>query len=117
MRYRALSPTGDFTIGQSAANFLVNSPAAVAQAVKTRLGLATGEWFLDTTDGTPYSTQILGTNTQGMYDSAIQERILGTPGVTGIVSYYSGLDSKRVLTVEVTINTQYGVAEPITQAF
>ena len=117
MRYRALSPTGDFTFGNSSANFLVNSPAAVAQAVKTRLGLATGEWFLDTTDGTPYSTAILGTGAQGRYDSAIQDRILGTPGVTAITNYYSGLNSKRQLVVQCTIDTQYGTTGAITHVF
>lgn len=39
MRYRVLSPTGDYTFGQGPGEFLVNSPAAVAQAIGTRLRL------------------------------------------------------------------------------
>ena len=109
MRYRALDVNGDYTFGQSLANFLIDSPAAVAQAVMTRLDLATGEWFLDNTEGTPYSTQILGHGTNNLYDLAIQNRILGTPGVTGITDYSSNRDPvTRALVVGATVNTQYG---------
>lgn len=109
MRYRTLSPTGDYTFGQGPAQILTNTPETVAQAVKTRLGLATGEWFLDLTDGTPYSTEILGTGTQAVYDAAIQERILDTPGVTSIDEYVSVLQG-RALTVTASISTVYGTA-------
>lgn len=108
MRYRKLSPTGDYVFGQGSNEFLVNSPEAVGQAVKTRLGLASGEWFLDSQEGTPYATQILGEGTQTLYDIAIQNRILGTEGVTSIATYGSYLSPQRALTVECTINTLYG---------
>lgn len=107
MRYRILSPTGDYVFGQGRSEFLVNSPETVGQAVKTRLRLLTGEWFLDQDEGTPYATQILGTNTQSLYDRAIQERVLGTEGVLSIQEYASSLNN-RDLTVIVTINTIYG---------
>lgn len=102
MIYRQLDPNGDYQIGQ----FIENSPATVAQAVQTRLLLWMGEWFLDVTDGTPYMQGILGHNTN--YDFEIQSRILGTPGVTEIVSYSSNVDANRNLTVQTTINTLYG---------
>lgn len=108
MKYRALSSTGDYVFGQGSLQFLINSPEAVGQAVLTRLLLMQGEWFLDTSEGTPYSTQILGTGTQSLYDQAIQQRILGTPGVLRIDSYASVLDDQRNLTVSCTITTQYG---------
>ena len=109
MRYRQLSSSGDYTFGQGQANFLINSPAAVAQAVKTRLALWAGEWFLDTTVGTPWTTQVLGKNTQSLYDMAIRARVLATPGVTSIANYSSSFDSiARSLAVNMTINTQYG---------
>ena len=100
--------------GQSQANFLVNSPAAVAQAVETRLGLITGEWFLDTTAGTPYMTDIIGTGTKQIYDQAIKARILGTQGVASITAYSSAVDPKtRKLTVSATILTIYST-QPVT---
>lgn len=98
------------TFGQGSANFLVNSPAAVAQAVLTRLRLEEGEWFLDVTEGTPYQTQVLGYGTEKSRDVAIRNRVLGTPGVTEIVSYSSSVLPGRKFSVNATLNTLYGQA-------
>jgi len=109
MRYRTLSPTGDYTFGANGTNFLVNSPAAVAQAVQTRLGIAVGEWFLDITYGTPYQSKILGMGRVATYDSAIQDVILNTPGVSAIVQYSSTVNPKtRAASVFAVIDTIYG---------
>ncbi|MGK2829253.1 hypothetical protein ACSI5F_03990 [Ralstonia pseudosolanacearum] len=109
MRYRKLDANGDYSWGHQQGDFYRDQAEAVAQAVKTRLGLTLGEWFLDVTDGMPWNTQVLGKYTKAQYDGAIQDRILGTQGVTEIVSYASTLDTQaRTLTVTVTINTQYG---------
>lgn len=105
MRYRPLDADGDYTIGKP---FLVDSPQCVAQALLTRLRLWRGEFFLDTTDGTPYLTDVLGKRT-GNPDAAIKQRILGTPNVTAITSYSSGFDGdSRVFTVSCTISTAFG---------
>ena len=109
MRYRKLDANGDYVVGQGVSEFLYNTPATVAQAVQTRLLLETGEWFLDVTEGTPYSTEILGEGTQPTYDDAIRTRILETENVTEITSYSSTLDPvTRALTVNATISTAYG---------
>jgi hypothetical protein len=106
MRVRAMTATGDMTFGQGSADFLVNSSAAVAQLVLTRLKLWTGQWFLDQSAGVPWLTQVLGTGTQPLYDSVIRATILQTPGVLGIVSYSSSVNERtRALTVNATINT------------
>lgn len=111
MRVRAMNPNGDMQFGQSKNNFLVNSPAAVAQIVGTRLKLWTGEWFLDQQEGTPYLSQVLGTNTQSLYDAALTERMLTTPGVVGLIDYQSQRDgATRVLSVSARLNTQFGEA-------
>lgn len=107
MRVRALDASGDCTFGRSAANFLVNSPAAVGQTVMTRLMLWEGDWFLDVTEGTPWSTEILGANTKPLYDLAIQQRILETNDVTAITQYSSTV-SGRSLIVTATIDTTFG---------
>lgn len=101
MLYRTLDANGDYQLG----SFLSNSPAAVAQAVQTRLLLWRGEWFLDVTDGTPYMQDVLGHGTN--YDLEIQDRILSTPGVTEITSYSSSVVN-RALSVQCTLNTLYG---------
>lgn len=109
MRYRKLDDSGDYSFGKGSADFYANQPEAVAQAVKTRLDLWLGEWFLDTTDGMAWRTKVLGKYTQQAYDAAIQSRILGTDGVTEITAYQSVFDSSiRKLNVTVTINTAYG---------
>ncbi len=116
MRYRSLSPTGDYVFGRGTTEFLVNSPEAVAQAVRTRLLLITGEWYLDTAEGTPYEEAILGMHKQGLYDQAIKERILGTQGVLQIDRYASVLNQQRELTVDCLISTIYGPVS-ISQVF
>jgi hypothetical protein len=113
MRYRKTdSVTGDYVFGHQQNDFYRDQPEAVAQAVKTRLALFTGEWFLDVTDGTPWTTQVLDKYTKDQYDAAIQDRILGTPGVTQLSAYSSSVNTTtRALTVTATIDTQYGSAD------
>lgn len=113
MRYRKLDVDGDYTFGQGSANFWVNDPQGVAQAISTRLQLWEGEWFLDNTAGTPWSQEVLGYGTQALYDLAIRAAILDTEGVTSIVNYSSTFNSiKRSLTVTGTVMTQYST-QPI----
>lgn len=109
MRYRRLSPEGDFTLGHGAADYLADSPECVAQAVVTRLRLLAGEWFLDLEEGTPYQTRVLGKQTPQSYDPLLRARILQTEGVREIASYTSAFDGEtRRLTVSVSLNTIYG---------
>lgn len=111
MRYRKLDASGDYTFGHQQADFYRDQPEAVGQAVMTRLRLFTGEWFLDTTDGTPWRTDILGKYTQRAYDTVIKDRILQTDGVQSIDAYTSALDrDTRKLSVSATISTRYGTA-------
>ena len=111
MRVRALSPDYDMTFGRGQASFLRDTPAAVAQNALTRLELFTGEWFLNTSDGTPWRTQVLGKRTEATRDPAMRARLLGTPGVTSLASYASQTDRQaRSFAVQATLNTIYGQA-------
>jgi hypothetical protein len=106
MKYRQLDSLGDYTIGKP---FLDNSPTCVAQAVQTRLKLWKGEFFADTTDGTPYSEEVLGKRGQRVPEAAIKKRILGTPGVTSITAFSSQYDGDtRAQLMNATIDTAYG---------
>jgi hypothetical protein len=112
MIYRKLDANGDYTVGQGSGNFHKDQPEAVAQAVKTRLGLIQGEWFLDIKNGTPYNSQILGAGMVSKYDRAIQDVIVNTVGVKRIVSYSSGVNpDTRAASINCTIDTIYGQAE------
>jgi hypothetical protein len=111
MRVRAQDANGDYTFGSGSNNFLVNSPQAVLQCVETALSLFQGTWFLDKTAGMPWNTQVLGFNTQSLYDTAIQNTIRGVQGVTGISSYSSSLNKQtRELSVTAVITTAFGDA-------
>lgn len=112
MRIRRTDTTGDATFGASAANFWRDSPDGVAQAVIQRMRLWKGDWFLDRNDGLDWTSRVLGTNTQGLYDMTIRERILGTQGVLSILSYASQRNGEtRALAVQVTIDTIYGTVQ------
>lgn len=107
MRVRAQDANGDYTFGQGSANFLVDTPAAVAQLVSNTLNIAEGEWYLDNTFGTPWWQSILGYG--GNYDTAIQGTVLGVNGVNGLSSYSSVVDpASRKLTVTAGVTTQFG---------
>ncbi len=103
---------GDMQFGRSKADFWRDVPDAPAQLAVSRLHLELGEWFLDTADGTPYRTQVLGKRTEGVRDATLRARILGTQGVDNIFSYGSALNrDTRQLTVTATVNTVYGPAK------
>lgn len=109
MRYRKLTSTGDYSFGHGTSDWFVDQPEAVAQAVKTRLGLEVGDWFLDTSAGMAWRTKVLGKYTADTRDITIRARILGTTGVTAITAYNSDLDrTARAFTVAATISTVYG---------
>jgi hypothetical protein len=109
MRVRALDADGDMTFGRGSGNFLVDTPAAVAQCIVTRLALRQGEWWLDPTAGVAWDTQILGTGTATLRDLAIKEAVLGTPGVLSIDAYASVVDpATRAMSVQMTMTTKYG---------
>ena len=109
MRYRKLDKDGDYVFGGGGKDFYRDIPEAPAQAVRTRLMLWQGEWFLNVMSGTPWMTKILGKYTTGVRDAVIRRRILGTEGVTEIISFGSQYDLEtRQYKVQATINTQYG---------
>ncbi|HAS8353636.1 TPA: hypothetical protein I7721_21390 [Vibrio vulnificus] len=106
MRYRK-EVSGDYTFGLN--QFSENTPETVAMAVKSRLRLWLGEWFLDDREGTPHAQKGLGKNPAQGYALAVKERILNTPGVTKITAF--GLDmntSTRKVTITAAIDTLYG---------
>ena len=111
MRYRRLDENGDHSFGNGQASFHINTPDGVAQAVVTRLRLWLAEWFLDTTEGTPYQPGALGTNKIETIDPMIRDRILETTGVLEIVNFSSSFDENaRHYSISVTIKTVYGTA-------
>lgn len=110
MRYRQLSPTGDYMFGSGQKNFLINSPEAVAQKVVTVFRLWLGEWFLNTDDGTPYLQGILNKHSQDEADTTFQSQIATIEEVIGVIDFSSSIDPlTRKYSVSFKLNTIYGV--------
>lgn len=112
MRYRKLVGDAlDMSFGAGSANYIVDAPEGVAQLVLTRLRLWYGEWWLDTSDGTPWLQEVLGVRTIQTRDAAIRLRALNTQGVRSIVEYSSSFDAEqRTFSVNIKLDTIYGTA-------
>lgn len=80
------------------------------QLICNRLRLYLGEWFLDTTQGTPWLQQVFVKNTdRALIDAALQDVILGTPGVVVLTQYQAtAYPAERRYTVTFTVTTQTG---------
>lgn len=108
MRYRKLDAKGDMVFGHGRADYLTGAEA-VAQSVLTRLRLWRKEWYLDTSEGTPYLSNVLGRGTESSSVSTLQERILKTNGVKRITAIDVNVDSvTRKTTFTVTLDTDFG---------
>lgn len=109
MRYRKLSPTGDYQFGNGQSDFYRDVPAAVGQACQTRLTLWLGESFVDIEDGTPYIQGVLGKHSLAVANGTIQTRALGTQGLTDLNNFESEVNpDTRAMTVAFDIDTVYG---------
>jgi hypothetical protein len=109
MRYRKLDKDGDMVFGHSAKDFYQDSAEAVGQSVLTRLRLWRGEWYLDTSDGTPYLQEILGRGKEASAVQALYKRVRETEGVANILNFQDSYDPEtRKMTFEIEIETDYG---------
>lgn len=109
MRVRKLSPSGDTIFGGGLANFYINSALGVGQKVVTRLKLIQGEWFLDTSAGTPWFTEIFGYANPAIRDLVIKNVILTTDNVNEITAYSSSIDAVlRNFDINADILTAFG---------
>lgn len=109
MRYRKLDTNGDMTFGNQQSDFYRDVPEAPGQAVGTRLGLISGEWYIDISAGVPYQGGVLGKFTRESADPVIRDAILNTQGVTELLNYESAFDADtRKYSVRGEVNTAFG---------
>ena len=109
MKYRRLDANGDMVLGGGLAAFIVDSPEGVAQAIKTRLKLWAGEWFLDTSEGTPWAQAVVGKGDIARAGYALRSRILGTRGVQSLDFFsYTVNTETRSLSLTAEVTTSYG---------
>lgn len=108
MKYRK-EPDGDYGFGRGDNGFWIDEAEAVALAAYSRLKLWKGEWFLNTSEGTPWSDSVLGEQPQAMQTLMVRDRISGTAGVNRIISLNSRQDPEsRRLVITATLDTVYG---------
>lgn len=98
---------------------LVNDIDQVEQNLKVRLMFFRNEWFLDTTAGMPYYTDILVKNPNiPNIESIIKAIITDTPDVEEILEFNSEFNnSLRTYTVDFKVRTVYGEAEILVSLF
>jgi len=112
MIYRKLTETGDYMLGRR--DQFHEGTAAIAQAIKTRLGQLQGEWWENTGDGLPLYQEIVNTlhatdHRAEVIDLIFTERILNTPGAESIVSFESVLNAyNRVYSAHCVVQTDDG---------
>jgi len=120
MIYRRLDENHDMCFGRGKQDFLedsVGNPEAIAQAIKTRLLLFLGEWWMDLYDGLPLWEQILGQriDNKNIINEILIDRIkglllpdnqYGVIGVTEVTSEYNS-DSRKY-TFSCVVDTIYG---------
>lgn len=109
IRYRKLDENGDYVFGKRLEDeFLIDSPEAVAQSLKTRLFLSAGEWFLDLAEGTNYVGGVLGFAPSSVRAFIFRDRIINTVGVTQITSFSENLDDQRNYSMSAFVVTLFG---------
>jgi hypothetical protein len=110
VRYRQLTPSGDFSFGSGQLNFFINTPQAVGQVVLTSLRLWLGEFYLNINAGMPYLEGVLGKHTQDEADATTIAYIGTLQGVVSVQNLVSTInpDTRAYSVQTVTINTLYG---------
>lgn len=104
--------TGDISI--DANNWvMVDGLDEIQQIMKQNLQTVGGEWFLDTSLGLPWFTEILEkNNSQKNIDAIFIDEIAATPGFISLVKYESSLDPvTRALSVSFEAYTVEGILD------
>lgn len=102
--------TNDVYLDSSGNLATVQDAHAVGQHVRQRLKTFSGEWFLDTTIGVPWLSEILGEGyAPALAEAVVKSEILDTDGVAAIESFGVGFErgSRALIIRNVSVATQY----------
>lgn len=101
-----LDANGDLSLEEG--DFVLLTGAdAIASDLKARLQTFLGEWFLDTSIGVPYFTEVYGKTPAPRLEAIFREEILKTPGVLEILAMQVQ-KSGRTLSVTFRVSTDFG---------
>lgn len=105
--------TGDIDIQQN--NWvMVQGTEEISQIIKQNLQTVLGEWFLDSSLGLPWFTEIFEKGqSQKNIDTIFIDEIGAAPGVISLVNYSSQLTNKanRLLSIEFQAYTVEGILD------
>lgn len=93
LNVRRVDSNGDWTFG-SGKNCYLTDTAATRQRLKTRLRCVVNDWFLNFNYGIDYFSA-----DRDVIETQIRRTILETDGIEALLSFTSGLDEERKLTV------------------
>lgn len=108
--------TNDLYLDSTGALATVEDAHAVGQHVRQRLKTFAQEWFLDTTAGVPWLTDILGRGYDpALAEAVIKAEILDTDGVTEISRFSVRFDrAKRHLEAfNISVGSEYEQEAPV----
>jgi hypothetical protein len=108
-----IGSTGDISINSLGKLNVVTSAQEVAQRVVITLNHYWYEYWLNLQGGVPWYELILGSRDVDTAKAIIRKIILQVPGVTAILNF-SFVIVKRVVSIDVTIDTVYGEARVTT---
>jgi hypothetical protein len=106
MSVRALDENGDWTFGQSKANYLAGVDE-VKQNVATRIKSFQNDWFLDVKAGIDWFTLLGNPGTKETILDEIARIVRGTKGVRQLESLDIVYINERDAQISLTINTIY----------
>lgn len=77
---------------------------AVAQAIVVRLKTMSGEWFLDTTQGIPYLTEVFGLKrSEHFIRQLVATAIETVPGIIRLDEFKAQISTARTMIVSFTV--------------
>lgn len=107
---RAEDENGDMTMGRGEAELLTGTQA-MAQMLKTRLGVCEDEWWEGDDGAIPWHTEVLGTmirqGRQEEIDLMVLNRIRDTVGVIDVTGIESSIVNRQYR-FSCTVRTVYG---------
>lgn len=94
MIIRNLDSNGDWQFGQGLGNYISGNPG-IGLNIKTRLKSWVGDCFFAMNAGVDWTNRLSLKNQKRILDAELRRIILQSYGVTGIVSFFSALNSER----------------------
>jgi len=101
-----LTPAGDWTFGKGRANYAQRSEA-ITQTVSTRIKSMRGDWFLDTSHGSPWRGILGQPGDETRLVAEVRRVVLATQGVRQVTRVTATRAADRSVSVSLTYRDIY----------